>query len=418
MRSREQLIDMLPEWMRSARFRITILYSTVLFLLAAVVVGTLYLALLSTLKHQFASPLEVRDFNQNGVLDGSDEGVAAFLRAFDEGVETRTLENMKRYTFAVLGALFVVSLGVGWVIAGRVLSPIERITDVANHIQATDLSQRIRLDGPADELKRLADTFDGMLARLDEAFNTQRQFIADASHELRNPLAVIRTNVDVALADSRSSEEDLRQTAIVVRRAEQRMSRLVDDLLALARLEAPGKLTETVDLTSVAGEVAEDFSALARARSVAIDLSGEPGLTVTGDRDTLKRAVANLVDNALRVVPEHTRIVVGTGDRNGWAWIGVEDRGPGIALEDQSKIFERFWRTDDSRARAHGGSGLGLAIVKQIAASHSGAVRLYSEPGKGSCFVLWLPTEGRGTATERGDSSIPEVSPLARPVVA
>lgn len=418
MNAREHLVDMLPEWMKSARFRITVLYSTVLFVLAAVVVGTLYFALLSTLNHQFSQPLEVRDFNRNGVLDERDQEAAALLRVFDNQVETRTLENMKRYSLVALFFLFVVSLGVGWVIAGRVLSPIGRITDVANHIQATDLSQRIRLDGPADELKHLADTFDGMLTRLDEAFNTQRQFVADASHELRNPLAVIRTNLDVALANNHADEEELRQTAIVVRRAAQRMSRLVDDLLALARLEAPAKLAETVDLTVVGREVAEDFSALAGGRSVTIELETGAPATVAGDRDTLKRAVANLVDNALRVIPERTAIVIGTGRRDGWVWIAVEDQGPGIAAEDQHKIFERFWRPDGSRARTHGGSGLGLAIVKQIAETHSGTVRLYSEPGKGSCFVLWLPASGREGDTDQNASPVPEVSPLARPVVA
>jgi signal transduction histidine kinase len=384
------LADRLPEWMRSIRFRYTLLYSAVLFGLAALAVASVYL-IVSAKLHRYPvsfGPGEVwcnpftRRCSRIPVLDRQD---------FQRLVYTEALSTLRYYTFAALAVLFVASLGVGWVIAGRVLRPIGRITSVARDIQATDLSRRIELAGPDDELKQLADTFDAMLARLDAAFAAQRQFVADASHELRNPLAIIRTNVDVALADPDADPQDLRHTITVVKRAGDRMSRLVDDLLALARRQEPTLEHERVDLGAAVAEASDDFLVPAEARGIVLDRAIAPEVVVIGDRDALKRAVANLLENAVRLAPASTRIKLATGSEGGRAWIAVADEGPGIAAEDQQHVFDRFWRADKARSRADGGTGLGLAIVRQIAESHGGHVRLHSKVGVGSTFVIWLP---------------------------
>lgn len=392
---------MLPEWMRSVRFRITILYSTVLFVLAAVLVAALYLALLSTLRHE-PSFTRITDFaadiNGDGVSQPSERLLITDLRGFERAANENTVGNMREYALSALGVLFLVSLGVGWVISGRVLSPIGRITAVADHIQATDLSQRIELQGPHDELKRLADTFDGMLARLDAAFQVQSRFIADASHELRNPLAVIRTNVDVVLSDPAATAEDLRQTAFVIRRATDRMSRLVNDLFALARLESPNMRSDRLDLSALASEVADEFVAVAGGKNVTINKRLGAPLTVAGDGDALKRAVANLLDNALKAAPAGSSVGLDAGQREGWVWVALRDHGEGISFEDQTRIFDRFWRKDRSRSRSSGGSGLGLSIVRGIAESHLGCVRVSSQPGRGALFVLWIPLAGEPPA--------------------
>jgi signal transduction histidine kinase len=402
--------DRLPEWMRSVRFRITILYSTILFVLAATLLGALYLALEMSLSR---TPM----YNKLPYIDQFGQEGSIPWPNFERAINEHALDNLARFSFAALGVLFVVSLGVGWVISGRVLSPIDRITDVARRIQATDLSQRIELEGPHDELKRLADTFDGMLERLDAAFAMQRRFIADASHELRNPLAVIRTNLDVDLADPSASREELRRTALVVRRATERMTRLVDDLLALARLESPDPVREPVDVASVVDEVAEEFATLAAERSISIERSLEPEIAVLGDREALKRALVNLVDNALRFSPERSRIVIGGGRSQAWVWLAVEDQGVGIAPQDQATIFDRFARADRSRSRDRGGSGLGLSIVRQIVESHGGTVRVSSEVGRGSTFVVWLPSADV-TARLTSLDAPPESSPKPRSVTA
>ena len=380
------LVDRLPGWARSIRFRYTLLYSGVLFGLAAVVVAAIYLVLLMSLRNQPVSA-------SRGVFCPrlGDCIRLVSLSEFERLVNSQTLTKLRNYSFGALGVLFVASLGVGWVVAGRVLRPIGRITSVAREIQATDLSRRIELAGPDDELKQLADTFDAMLARLDAAFAAQRQFVADASHELRNPLAIIRTNVDVALADPRADPEDLRHTMAVVQRASDRMARLVDDLLALARRQEPTVEHEPVDLGAAVAEASDDFLVPAAARQIVLDRAIAPGVVVTGDRDALKRAVANLLENAVRLAPQGSRIRLATGSEGGRAWIAVADEGPGIAAEDQPHVFDRFWRADKGRSRADGGTGLGLAIVRQIAESHGGQIRLQSKPGVGSSFVIWLP---------------------------
>jgi signal transduction histidine kinase len=407
------LVDRLPEWARSIRFRYTLLYSAVLFGLAAVVVAAIYLVLVMSLRNQPYS---------TGVKQLICVGDQCFqpvtFRELERFVNSNTLKQLRNYSFGALGVLFVASLGVGWVVAGRVLRPIGRITAVARDIQATDLSRRIELPGPEDELKQLGDTFDAMLARLDAAFAAQRQFVADASHELRNPLAIIRTNVDVALADRHADPDDLRHTIVVVKRASDRMARLVDDLLALARRQEPTVEHEPVDLGAAVAEASDDFVVPAAARSIVLDRAIAPGVTVTGDRDALKRAVANLLENAVRLAPAGSRIRLATGSEGDRAWVAVADEGPGIAPEDQPHVFDRFWRADKARARADGGTGLGLAIVRQIVESHGGQVRLQSKVGVGSSFVIWLPVataSGVGTQPTPRPPAPADLAPVATP---
>jgi signal transduction histidine kinase len=373
--------------MRSARFRYTLLYSAVLFGLAAVVLAAIYLVLLMALR---TTPVSSTRGQYCPPFGGQCITFITFREA-ERLINAEILDKLRFYMFGALGALFVASLGVGWVVAGRVLAPIGRITAVARDIQATDMSRRIELPGPDDELKQLADTFDAMLARLDAAFVAQRQFVADASHELRNPLAIIRTNADVALADPDASPDELRQAIATVKRAGDRMSLLVDDLLALARRQQPTLEHEPVDLGAAVAEASDDFVVPAETRDIVLDRAIAPGVVVTGDREALKRVVANLLDNAVRLAPAGSRIRLATGSEGNRAWIAVTDEGPGISPEDQGHVFDRFWRADKARSRSDGGTGLGLAIVRQVVESHGGEVRLHSKVGVGSSFVVWLP---------------------------
>ena len=240
-------------------------------------------------------------------------------------------------------------------IAGRVLAPIAHITDVAREIQARELSRRIELDGPDDELKRLADTFDSMLARLDVAFASQRRFVADASHELRTPLAIIKANLELALTDEHATDESRAGAAAVIKRAIDRIARLTDDLLALARLDAPASGRGPVPLATLVEDARQEFAAAAAARGVLLEAETVPPAGRPGDRDVLKRALANLLDNAVRAAGSTVRLA--HGETDGWAWVSVADDGPGIAPEHQESIFDRFWRVDDGRARPAAAAG-------------------------------------------------------------
>lgn len=396
-----------PRWAGSIRFRLTALYSVVLFGLAAVVVGGIYAGLARELDDQPVSRTEqwigYRPTPRGVEIGVFETETIDVLATFEQAVNSRALEQLRTYTFAALALLFAASLAVGWFVSGRVLRPIGRIASVARDIQATDLSRRISLDGPDDELKRLADTFDQMLGRIDDAFESQRRFIQEASHELRNPLAVIRTNVDVALSDPDPSPQDLRRAAEVVAGSAARMSTLVDDLVVYARHGTRPDRREPVDLRKLAAELAGEFSAPAEARRLrVVDAAGDgPPLPVLGDGPALRRAVANLLANAVRLAPEGSAVTVAAGAGGGSAWISVADEGPGIAPEDQALVFQRFWqRRADPEPGAPGPgpsrpdperSGLGLTIVRQIAESHGGSVELTSAPGEGSTFVIRLP---------------------------
>jgi signal transduction histidine kinase len=390
VRSPTSPIGRLPDWTRSIRVRYTLLYSAVLFGLAALVVVMLYVILSMTLSGEPVTS------GGRGLICNRFTGNCFRMelitgQQFEQVVNTETLDKLRDFSLKALGLMFVASLAIGWVIAGRVLAPIERITAVARDIQATDLSRRIELGGPEDELRRLADTFDAMLARLDAAFATQRQFLADASHELRNPLAIIRTNLDVAMADPDADPDDLRQALVVIGRASDRMGHLVDDLLALARGQALSVRSEPVDLGTAVADASDDLVLTAQARGINLDRTIVPGVVVNGDHDALKRAVANLLENAVRYSPPGSRVRLAVGSERGRAWVAVSDEGPGIAPEDQPRVFDRFWRADKARSRAEGGTGLGLAIVRQIAHGHGGEVQLQSRVGVGSTFTIWLP---------------------------
>ena len=382
----------LPSWMGSIRFRLAFLYSTILFGLAVVVVAVIYIGLARSLSEQPVTQ-RVRQFSElptgDIVIGPEQERIDPYLY-IEKEANQRALDTLRELAFGSLFMLFVASIGVGWSVSGRVLRPIEHITDVARDIQATDLSRRINLQGPDDELKQLADTFDGMLGRIDEAFESQRDFIHEASHELRNPLAVIRTNLDVTLADRDASEDDLRHAAEVVQKSTERMSRLVDDLLVYARKGRLSLERERVDAAVVVSEAADEFATSAEASDVGLECDTEADLWVDADRLALRQALANLLANALRVSPAGTTIRLSAGRKAGWIWMGVEDQGPGIAESDQDRVFQRFYRANGEGSEARS-SGLGLTIVRQIAEAHGGEVRLVSDPGRGAAFAIWLP---------------------------
>jgi signal transduction histidine kinase len=323
-------------------------------------------------------------------LDGSGEaGAADALLQVEQAAREQTLQLVRNLSLVSLLLLVPVGLAIGWAVAGRVVKPVGTMAGVAREIQATDLSRRIRLGGPPDEMRDLADTFDAMLDRLDQGVRTQRRFVEDASHELRNPLAVIRTTLDVALSEP-DDADGLRHAAEVARRTADRMSTTVDELMALARTSVQPERRIPVDLAEVVAEVAEEYEAEASTRGVRLSRLAPSGLVVDGDRSALKRAQANLVANALRVAPAGSVVHCRAGRAGGWLWLGVRDVGRGIAPDDQALVFRRSWR-DGAPTGDGEGQGLGLALVRQIAEAHGGTVSVASVPGHGASFVVWLP---------------------------
>jgi len=288
-------------------------------------------------------------------------------------------------------ALIAVTAVSGYWLAGHALAPVERIRRQAASISAEDLGQRLNLNLPDDEVGRLARTFDQMLARLDDSFQRQRRFTADASHELRTPLAIIRGEVDVVLERSRSPQE-YRDTLHSVATEVERMSRLVANLLLLSRSDSDEMVLAltSVDIADLLHVLVEQMQAQAQATNVTIQLDVPEQLMIEGDTDRLLQLFVNLLENTFIYAPNSTVTVRGsqTGDI---VEIIIADTGPGIHPEHLPHIFERFYRVDKARSRSSGGNGLGLAIAWEIARAHGGDISVESTPGQGTAFTVRLP---------------------------
>ena len=286
-------------------------------------------------------------------------------------------------------ALVLASFG-GWWLSSRALSPIDHVTKLAQEITGHDLSRRLNLDLPEDEVGRLARTFDEMIARLDAMFQRQRQFTADASHELRTPLTAIRGQIDVALTRPRDAAEYQRVLAAVNDQID-RMTRLVGGLLMLARSDA-GAMPLHLAPVSIQGlieSVAHQIEPLARAKGLAVVVNPGDASNVSGDRDLLLQLLLNLADNAVKYTEQGT-IDIGWRTRGESVEVVVGDTGIGIPAEHHERIFERFHRVDGARSRERGGAGLGLAISQWIAEAHGGTLGVDSSDA-GSTFTLTLP---------------------------
>jgi signal transduction histidine kinase len=400
-----------PRW--TARLRLTLWYGGLFLGAGLVLVGTSYLLVRQQLTPRPAggiigeanasSPNEVRCV-QPGKCQTTSPGVGipapdstwpytvtgAQITTFKAAVLADAMRTFLQTMLGVLGLTALLSLGLGWVVAGRVLRPLQRITATARRLSERTLHQRITLEGPDDELKELADTFDGLLGRLDAAFDAQRRFAANASHELRTPLAISRTEVDVALADPDTPNAELRAMAERVRDATQRSERLIEGLLTLARSEREPRLWEPVDLADAAAQALEhpgrgDGPAALRVTST---LRSAP---IAGDPALLERMVANLVENAVRHNQPDGWLEVATGASHGHAVVRVANGGRAIPPDQVDSLFEPFRRLDGRVASHAGGAGLGLSIVRSVARAHGGHAHARALPGGGLEVTVRLP---------------------------
>ena len=297
-------------------------------------------------------------------------------------------------TVLVLGMLVLIIaatvLGLG--LAGTALRPVREIVAAARAFSEQDLHRRITLDLPADDLGELADTFNQMLGRLETAFESLRRFTADAAHELRAPLTLIRTEAEVTLSRPRTAEHYQASLATILAEA-RRLGRLADQLLMLARAEAGALVPQlaNVDLVQLVEETVRIWQPLAAERQVSVVSRTQPGVSLWADVDLVRRLVDNLIDNALRHSPAGTEVAV-AARLVGAEWeIEVVDQGPGVPESAREVIFERFSRTDQSRGRESGGAGLGLALCAAIAQLHHGSISLDDSLQGGARFVVRLP---------------------------
>jgi heavy metal sensor kinase len=277
-------------------------------------------------------------------------------------------------------------------LAGRILEPVRRIASTARSLSQHELNRRVEVEVPPDELGELVETFNGMLARLEASFESLRRFTADASHELRSPLALMRSELEGTLARARTPEEY--QEVLRGLEAEvEHMARMVDQLLMLARADAGAlRPAETsLDVADFLHETAARWRPVADSRHVQVEVDAPDSGSVWADPDLLRRVMDNLIDNATRHTPEGTAVqLTGAPTAGGWN-IDVHDHGPGVPAAARSLLFERFARADGARARDSAGAGLGLALSRAIAESHGGSLQLVDQNGAGATFRLFLP---------------------------
>jgi two-component system OmpR family sensor kinase len=320
--------------------------------------------------------------------------VGSSLEPTDEELE------FLREILAYIVPLSLVFAGIGgWFLARKSFAPVVAMAERARKIGVEHLGERLPVANPRDELGQLAETFNELLGRLEASLIQQRQFMADASHEMRTPVATARTAASVALQQPDRTQVEYREALSIIEQQTARLSRVVDDMFTLARADAgnypvratPMYLDEVVDDVVRASRLLASFS------DVTIEIAPAEPAPFTGDEDLIRRMVGNLLDNAVSHTPADKRVTVELQHADGRYVILITDQGTGIPIEVQSRIFERFYRADTARTRRRDGAGLGLALARWIAHVHGGDVVLARSSDAGSTFSITLPA-GRGGA--------------------
>jgi heavy metal sensor kinase len=316
--------------------------------------------------------------------------------AADDAVET--LQVFRSYLLMFAPLLLVSAAGVGYWMSRKALAPIDALVRTAREISGTHLG-RLPNVNTKDELQRLSDTLNEMLDRIEFAFQRIAQFTADASHELRTPVALMRTEAELALRQSRGEAEYKESLHHILREAE-RTTLLIEQLLELARADSGREALNMhpLELQPIVRSVAANWEKAATARNLQLSTEiQEQSAMVMGDEALLRRLLDILIDNALKYTPSPGSVGIAVEVREDVAAITVQDSGVGIAPEDQARIFERFYRVDKARNRSHGGVGLGLAIAQRIVVQHGGSISVESGPGNGSRFRVGLPCTADGS---------------------
>jgi heavy metal sensor kinase len=330
------------------------------------------------------------------VQAGGETYLAQLAYPLDDFYEA--LDRFRRLLFLSSPLLLLLASAGGYWLSRRALTPVDQISREARSISAQNLSSRLVVPHTRDELQRLSETLNGMLERLEQAFRRITQFTADASHELRTPVALMRTRAELALRRPRSDEE-YRETLQQILEDLQRTSFLIENLMLLARADSGAEALQRTRINMVESldEACLEGRTLAETKQISFlaELPQSP-LWIEGESNSLRRLFLILLDNAVKFTPPQGRITVSLASSDGCAVAEVRDTGIGIAPDDLPHIFERFFRADRARSRETGGAGLGLSIGQWITQAHGGTISASSKPGEGSVFRVRIPLAGEG----------------------
>jgi len=319
------------------------------------------------------TPLEVTDSTEGVLLQD------VILR------QVQSISLLMAGVTAIIGIL-----GARW-ITQKALSPVNRLRQMVKNIQVDTLSQRVPLDGPPDQVKDLAEAFNHALERLEKAFEMQGRFVADASHEMRTPLATMRTNLEVLQLDPKATLSDYKEMSVTLTRTLDRLERLSNDLLLLARGELEVHKVP-VNIEALLTEVVQNLMPFAKENHVIINMKVQEGAVVLADERLLGIAFGNLIDNGIRYNRSGGSVEITVFGVDNGLTVQIQDTGEGIPSEELPRIFDRFYRVEKSRTRYRGGAGLGLAICEHIIKLHGGHIKASSTVGEGSNFIIWLPS--------------------------
>ncbi|MFI9167867.1 sensor histidine kinase [Streptomyces lincolnensis] len=389
-------------WLRpTIRIRLTLLYGGMFLIAGILLLSIIYLLAAQALTSGNQPPFKIAGGTEVKVTSGycpavngaTDLPLDAFNTIISNCIDQQrqaALDNLLSRSLLALLGLAIIAFAFGYAMAGRVLSPLGRITRTARAVAGSDLSRRIELDGPDDELKELSDTFDEMLERLQRAFTAQQRFVGNASHELRTPLAINRTLLEVHLSDPGAPME-LQQLGKTLLATNERSEQLVEGLLLLARSDNQIVERKPVDLAEVAEQAVDQVNGEAEAKGVVIRGEQKPAV-VQGNGVLLERIALNLVQNAVRYnVPEGGWVEVTTDIQHGQAVLVVSNTGPVVPAYEIDNLFEPFRRLRTERTGSDKGVGLGLSIVRSVARAHGGHISAQPREGGGLVMRVALP---------------------------
>ncbi|NEC89490.1 HAMP domain-containing sensor histidine kinase [Streptomyces sp. SID12501] len=387
-------------WLRpTIRIRLTLLYGGMFLIAGILLLSIIYLLAAQAIREGSGS--QSFQINGSGVsitsdtcpalnVATNDQQRSAALKACYDALRQHALDGLLSRSLLTLLGLAVIAFAFGYAMAGRVLTPLGRITRTARAVAGSDLSRRIELDGPDDELKELADTLDDMLERLQRAFTAQQRFVGNASHELRTPLAINRTLLEVHLSDPAAPPE-LQQLGKTLLATNERSEQLVEGLLLLARSDNQIIERKPVDLAEVAEQAVDQTHAEAEAKGVEFRGKRDPAV-VQGNGVLLERIALNLVQNAVRYnVPEDGWVEVATAVQHGQAVLLVSNTGPVVPAYEIDNLFEPFRRLRTERTGSDKGVGLGLSIARSVARAHGGHISAVPREGGGLVMRVALP---------------------------
>jgi signal transduction histidine kinase len=411
------------------RFRLTLLYSSLFLLAGASLLAITYLLV----DHTTATALFVNGKSgQRIAVRGSPPGsqsaltpqlragsptpaqlqLARQLSAQASAQHTHDLHQLLIQSGIALAIMAIIAIALGWIVAGRVLRPLRTMASATKQISARNLHERLALTGPSDEVKDLADTIDGLLARLETAFDAQRHFVANASHELRTPLGFNRALLEVTLDNADATPDELRATCRELLESGEHQERLVEALLTLATSERGLDHWEPFDLATITQRALAPHHADADRLGLrlAVSLDAAPA---TGSPDLIERLASNLIDNAIRHNKPHGRVDIRTETRDGHAVLAVANTGTRVPQADVQRLFEPFQRLDSERTAHQPGHGLGLSIVRAIATAHHAGLKIQLPASGGLNIAVHLPTQ-RASAHPDTSSDLADADQLRR----